>query len=490
MPSGSALLSGSVGPYNSRMVIRTKIVATVGPASGGLERLRDLARAGADVFRINFSHGSEEDHEAFLRNIRQVEAELSEPLAVVGDLCGPKIRVGDIIGGGVLLGDGQKLIIQREPIEGNAERISTTLAELVDVVEVGQGILLDDGKIRLRVAAVEPPAQVVCEVVRGGVLANGKGLNLPSTVLPLSALTEKDRRDVAWIAEREFDYVALSFVRAADDVRQLRALLEAAGCEARIIAKIEKPQAMAHIEEIIDAADAVMVARGDLGVEMDLPAVPVAQKRIARLAQAAGKCCIIATQMLETMTHAPSPTRAEVSDVANAVLDHADAVMLSGETAVGEFPVAAVRMMDDIVRQTQAYHDETAQAVRVSYAPARTAAALAGAVREVLTVEDVAAVAVYTATGTTARMLAKSRLPCPILALAASDAVVRRMCLYYGVASRRAEPPEHTRDVLKLAERFALDCGVAETGDRIVVVSGRPIGQPGAANTLVVHRIA
>jgi pyruvate kinase len=407
----------------------------------------------------------------------------------MGDLCGPKIRVGAIRGGGVLLGEGQQLVIVRDPVEGDAQRISTTLAELIDAVQPGQAILLDDGKIRLTVRAVSPPGKIVCEVVRGGVLASGKGVNLPNTKLALSALTEKDRRDAAWIAQRDFDYVALSFVRSADDVRVLRELLDAKGCGARIVAKIEKPQAVENIEGILQVSDAVMVARGDLGVEMDLPGVPVAQKRIARLAQRAGVCCIIATQMLETMTHAPTPTRAEVSDVANAVLDHADAVMLSGETAVGEFPVAAVRMMDEIVREIQAYHDETAEAVRVSCAAAATSAALASAVREIIATEEVAAVAVYTASGTTARMLAKSRLPCPILAIAPEQAVVRRMCLYYGVAARQAPAPEHTRDVLVLAEKFALDLGVAKRGDRIVVISGRPIGTPRATNTLVVHEI-
>ncbi|MGB2824867.1 MAG: pyruvate kinase [Phycisphaerae bacterium] len=472
------------------MIIRTKIVATIGPACGAVEDLREMARAGADVFRINFSHGSNEQHDEFLRSVREVEAELGEPLAVMGDLCGPKIRVGAIIGGGVLLGDGQELVIQREPIEGTTQRISTTLAELIDAAEVGQAILLDDGRIRLRVASVSPPEEITCTVIQGGVLASSKGVNLPSTALPVSALTEKDRRDVAWLAGREFDYVALSFVREADDVRALRELLEAAGCGAHIVAKIEKPEAVEHIEEIAEAADAVMVARGDLGVEMDLPAVPVTQKRIARLCQREGKCCIIATQMLETMTHSPTPTRAEVSDVANAVLDHADAVMLSGETAVGRFPVAAVRVMNDIVRQTQSYHDETAEPVRVTYAPAATAAALASAVREIIEVQDIAAVAVYTATGTTARMFAKSRLPCPILGISQDLAAVRRMCLYYGVVARQADAPEHTRDVLALAEKFILELGIAEKGDRIAVVSGRPIGEPGATNTLVVHTIA
>ena len=471
------------------MMARTKIVATIGPACGSAEKLRELAEAGVDVFRINFSHGTAEQHAEFLENVRAVEAELGEPLAVMGDLCGPKIRVGPIVGGGVLLAEGQEVVVQREPIEGTTQRISTTLAELIDIAEVGQTILLDDGKLRLLVAATDPPEEITCTVVRGGVLAGGKGVNLPNTAMSMSALTEKDRRDAAWLAGRDFDYVALSFVRSADDVRALRELLDEAGCDARIVAKIEKPQALEHIEEIVTAADAVMVARGDLGVEMLLPAVPVAQKRIARLCQREGKCCVIATQMLETMTHAPSPTRAEVSDVANAVLDHADAVMLSGETAVGQFPVAAVRMMDDIVRQTQSYDDETAEPVRVACALAPTAAALASAVREILAIEEIAAVAVYTATGTTARMFAKSRLPCPILAISPDLSTVRRMGLYYGVVARQASVPEHTREVLALAESFAVNLKIARKGDRIVVVSGRPIGEPGATNTLVVHRI-
>ena len=471
------------------MIIRTKIVATIGPASGSIETLRDLARAGADVFRINFSHGDDEQREQFLSNIRRVEQEIDEPLAVMGDLCGPKIRVGAIEGEGFVLGEGHELIIQRKPIEGSLGRISTTLAELIDAADVGERILLDDGKIRLEVIETNPPDEIVCRVVRGGVLITGKGVNLPQTDLPLMAMTEKDRRDAAWIAERDFDFVALSFVRSAEDVTALRDVLNEASCKARIVAKIEKPQALARISEIVDAADVIMVARGDLGVEMDLPAVPVAQKRIAELCRHAGKCCIIATQMLETMTYAPTPTRAEVSDVANAVLDHTDAVMLSGETAVGDYPVEAVRMMDDIVRQTQTYHDQTAVPVRISFAAAATAAALASAVREIIAIEDVAAVAVYTATGTTARMFAKSRLPCPILGISPDIAAVRRMCLYYGVASRQAPAPEHTREVLAVAETFALDLGVAKKGDRIVVVSGRPIGVPGRTNSLVVHEI-
>jgi len=472
------------------MKIRTKIIATVGPASGSVETLRLLAEAGCDVFRINFSHGDLKQHEEFLQRIRHVEVDIGEPLAVMADLCGPKIRVGGIEGGSVLLVRGQRVIIQREPILGQADRISTTFAELPGEVKPGETILMDDGKISLEVVETRAPEECVCRVLRGGILASGKGVNLPRTRLRLSALTEKDRRDVAWIAKRDFDYVALSFVRSGDDIQELRELLSEKGSGAHIIAKLEKPQAVENIDAILDVADGVMVARGDLGVEMDLPAVPVAQKRIARLSHKAGKSCIIATQMLETMTHAPTPTRAEVSDVANAVLDHADAVMLSGETAIGEYPVQAVRMMDRIVAEIQAYHDETAQPTPILYMPARTSAALARAVWEILRAEKIAAVAVFTATGTTARMFAKARLPCPILALSPDIAAVRRMCLYYGVESVQAETPEHTRDVLALAARYAVQRGLARVGEKIVVVSGRPLGKPGATNTLVVHTIS
>jgi pyruvate kinase len=471
------------------MMIRTKIVATVGPASGEREQIARLAEAGCDVFRVNFSHGDDRQREAFLSNIRAAEADRGEPLGVMADLCGPKIRVGPIEGGSVLLPDGQTVTLRRDEVVGTAAEFSTTLRELVDSLQAGQAVLLDDGRLRLAVEDVSAD-RAVCRVTRGGMLAAGKGVNLPHTALALSALTEKDRRDVQWIARHDFDYVALSFVRSADDVRELRALLEAAGCAAHLVAKIEKPQAVEHIDEIVAAADAVMVARGDLGVEMELPRVPVAQKRIARLCQAAAKPCIIATQMLETMTASPTPTRAEVSDVANAVLDHADAVMLSGETAVGKHPVAAVAMMREIARQMQAYEEPCRGPLEPPASAPRTTAAIAAAVHEVLAMEDVAAVAVFTLTGTTARMLSKTRLSCPILAISPHQAVVRRMCLYYGVDVFRADAPPHTRDVLDLASRYALTRKLAAKGDKIVVVSGRPIGKPGKTNTLVVHTLA
>jgi pyruvate kinase len=472
------------------MTVRTKIVATLGPASEGSDAVEALARAGCDIFRINCSHGTEEQHAAAYESVRNAESTLGRPLAVLVDLCGPKVRVGELDGGSVELVEGEDLAIQRAPVEGTAKRISTTLGEIVDVVRPGETILLDDGRIRLEVVSTSPPAQVTCRVTRGGVLLPGKGINLPQTRLLAPALTENDRRCIEWCAEREVDFVALSFVRTPQDVTALHRLLEERGSRARVIAKIEKPEALEHIAGIVDRADAVMVARGDLGVEMELPAVPVVQKRIARLCHEAGKCCIIATQMLETMTQATMPTRAEVSDVANAVLDLADAVMLSGETAVGKHPVEAARMMRDIVSHVQAYHDETRVASPVVYAPAATAAALGNAVGGIVAELDTAAVGVFTATGTTARMLAKNRLPCPIIALSPDPSTVRRMCLYYGVVPELAGRPEHTREVLAMVSRTALERGIAEPGQRVVVISGRPIGEPGATSTLVVHTIA
>jgi pyruvate kinase len=408
---------------------------------------------------------------------------------MIADLCGPKIRVGAMQGGGALLADGQEVVVPREPVEGTTTRFSTTLAELVDAVAPGDRLLLDDGRLLLEVTQPRPPREFVCRVVRGGVLGGGKGVNLPDTELALSSLTEKDRADVAWIAGQGFDYVALSFVRSAADIEALRALLAEHRCGAHVLAKIEKPQAVAHLDAILAAADAVMVARGDLGVEMDLPAVPVAQKRIAAAAQKAGKPCIIATQMLESMIDAPTPTRAEVSDIANAVLDHADAVMLSGETAVGKFPVRCVDMMNRTVAEVQAYDDETAAPPSPADANDPALAAVAAAVRTLLGAETVAAVAVYSPDGTAARLLAKSRLRRPILAFSGDPSAVRRMGLYYGVIPRRAEAPAHTRDLLALAQREAVREGVASAGENLVVVSGRPIGRSGKTNTLVLHRV-
>lgn len=450
--------------------------------------MRKMINAGCDVFRVNFSHGKYEEHQERLDTIRAVEKELGEPVAVLADLCGPKIRVGQVKDG-VVLNPGQEVQIVGDEVIGDEKQFSISLPELMSAAEVGQMILLDDGKLRLEVIKVDPPKKIVCRVVVGGKLSSHKGVNLPHTKLKLSALTEKDIRDMEWIVGKDFDYVALSFVQKPEDIETLRSHLRRLNSQLQIVAKIEKPQAMACIDSIVQTTDAVMVARGDMGVEMDLPAVPVAQKQITSLAQKHGKPCIVATQMLETMTENPVPTRAEVSDVANAVLDHTDAVMLSGETAVGKYPVETVTMMNRIVDQMQAYHDQTYRPTRVEYAADPTEAAVAAAVREIVAIDDIALVAVFTASGAAARMLAKNRLTTTILGLSHNLSTVRRMKLYYNVCPVLTDLPPHTGDVLELASANAVRLGLAKPGQKIVVVSGRPLGHAGMANTIVVHVI-
>ena len=468
------------------MSIRTKIVATVGPASSAQAVLSEMVRAGADVFRINFSHGDQASRTQALEDLRRVEQEVGVPLGIMADLCGPKIRVGKIDGDSCQLQQGSRIVIQREPLAGNSEAISTTLAELIDNVKVGETLLLDGGAIRLRVLKVNRPRRVVCEVTQGGVLGSGKGVHLPKTELKLPALTEKDRRDLEWIARQDFDFVALSFVRQPGDIKELRLLL---GADVNVVAKIEKPQALAQIERIVAVSDAIMIARGDLGVEMPLPQVPLEQKRLVKLCAKAGKPCIVATQMLESMTHSPVPTRAEAADIANAVLDGADAMMLSGETAVGKYPVKAVAMMNDIAAAAEAHEAAHPSPVPVECPASPTSAALAAAARTVIEREKIVAAAAFTGTGMMAALLSKQRLPVPLLAMSQSQRVVRQMSLLYGVQAVHDAAPEHTREVLAKANEHLKAKGLAKAGEKVVVLSGRPIGQAGATNTLVVHTV-
>ena len=471
------------------MFKRTKIVATIGPASGSPDRLRELIAAGVDVFRINFSHGDEEQRGEFLTNIRAAEQETGRPVAICGDLCGPKIRVGMIEGETVNLQPGSEIVIQREPVDGTAERISTTLAELVDVVHVGNKILLADGRLRFEVVRTSPPEEFTCRVVVGGPLASGKGVNLPDTELPISALTEKDRQDISWIAKRDFDYVALSFVQRAADVDELRSLLRQHGSDAMIITKIEKPQAIDNIDAIIDTADAVMVARGDLGVEMDFPVVPIVQKAIAHKCEVAAKPCIIATEMLESMISSPRPTRAEVSDVANAVFDHADAVMLSAESSVGAHPVAAVDAMSRIIVAAENFLDKYGDKETQTAGKQSTTAALTASVRQVMRMQDIAAIAAFTAQGYTARLMSKNRPKCPILALSSEPKVARRASLCYGVVPRIVEFPSDILSLLDQINSLAKELGLAASGDRIAVLTGHPVGTAGGTRGLIIEDV-
>ncbi len=465
---------------------RTRIVATLGPASQSLERISALIHAGVDVFRINFSHGTEQQRAEAIQFVREAEQQAGRPIAICGDLCGPKIRVGAVPGGAVQLTSGQDIVIQRTPIEGSCRRISTTLPELVDVVRAGETILLSDGRLRLEVTSVTPPDQFTCRVIVGGSLASGCGVNLPETKLAISALTEKDRHDVQWIAQHDFDFVALSFVQHPDDIRQLRALLEQCDSYPQIIAKIEKPQALQHIEEIINTADAIMVARGDLGVEMDLPSVPLTQKSIAHKCEQAGKPCIIATEMMESMINSPRPTRAEVSDVANAVFDRADAVMLSAESAIGKYPVAAVTTMKRILQAADAFENAHTPSVRLALNQDDTTASLATALHTIMEMQHIAAVAVFTVSGTTARLIAKNRPSCPILALSSSHQALRRCCLYHGVTAQYTETPRETGEAIRLAAQTCQTMGLAKPGENVIILAGYPFEVPGNTNSMII----
>jgi len=468
---------------------RTKIIATVGPVSSTAETLKSLAEAGVDVFRINFSHGDEESRDQFFQTIRQVESELGKPLAICGDLCGPKIRVGVINGGKVQLQEGDEIIIQRETIDGSADRISTTLPELIDVADRGQTILLSDGRLRFEVLESSPPEQIRCRVMVGGELSSGKGINLPETQMPVSALTEKDRRDIQWIGQREFDYVALSFVQNAENVLELRGLLDQSGSQAKIISKIEKPQALKDIDAIIEASFGLMVARGDLGVEMELPTVPIVQKMLAKKCQAAGIPCIIATEMMESMIRSAIPTRAEVSDVANAVFDHTDAVMLSAESAIGDYPVKTVTQMSRAVAAAEGFLDEYGGSDKVIYSEPKTAASVAASINRITELQPLAAVVVLSRSGTSARLIAKNRPDCPIIAISDDQTTLRRCCLFYGVIPYRVSRPAGTTELLEASVEICKSLELAKSGDHIAVVSGYPLRMPGAANGIILQQV-
>ena len=448
-----------------------------------------MADAGVDVFRINFSHGNEESREQSFRKIRQLESKLGKPLAICGDLCGPKIRVGTIHGGKVRLVENQEIIIERCTVEGSADRISTTLPEMIDVVRQGEIILLADGRLRLEVIEAMPSDKIRCRIVVGGELSSGKGINLPETQLSVSALTEKDRQDIQWIGQRDFDYVALSFVQTAQNVLELRGLLDGVGSRAKIISKIEKPQALKDIDSIIEASFGLMVARGDLGVEMEFPTVPVVQKMLTKKCQQAGIPCIIATEMMESMIHSPTPTRAEVSDVANAVFDHTDAVMLSAESAIGEFPVKTVEQMSRAVVTAESFLEKYGNNDHIAHSDPRTAASVAASINRIAELQPLAAVVVLSRSGTSAQLIAKNRPDCPIVAISDDESTLRRCCLFYGVIPYRVTRPPGTTELLDVSMELCKSLLIAKAGDHIAVVSRYPLRFPGTANGVVLQQV-
>jgi pyruvate kinase len=467
---------------------RTKIVATVGPASRDPRVLERLVRAGANVLRLNFSHGTHEEHAQVVEAAREIETRLGQPLALLQDLSGPKIRTGRVAGGEIELRDGARVAITTdESVEGTPELISTTYGALPLDVKEGDRILLDDGNLELRVIETSR-GRVQCEVVDGGPLRSNKGMNLPGVRLSVPALTEKDRRDLAFGLEQGVDYVALSFVREAADIEEIKALIRSLDHDVPVIAKIEKPEAVENLAAILEVTDGVMVARGDLGVELSTEEVPTVQKKMIAAANAAGRVVITATQMLESMIDNPRPTRAEASDVANAILDGTDAVMLSGESAVGRFPVQTVETMARIADYTEE-HDASAPE-RAPCGPGtavtRSLARVAASVANELGCRRIVA---FTESGTTARLASGFRPRVPVVAVTGDDRVYRRLALWWGVAPVRAEFAESSDELLAIGEERLKARGFVEKGDTILILSGNS-NVAAAANMLRVHEVS
>ena len=470
---------------------KTKIVATVGPASASEQMLATLLNEGVNVFRLNFSHGTLAEHEVVLERLNRLRQEHWQSIAVMGDLSGPKIRVGLIEPEGEVLEPADEVMIVKGLERGNAHRFGITYDKLIDDMQVGERIFLDDGGRLLEVVGKERDS-LRCRVLVGGALYSHKGVNLPDTEVSAPAITEYDWRCVQWAMEHGLDYLAMSFVRRADDIRELQTYLDKAGSHIKVVAKIEKPQAVAALEEVVGASDAVLVARGDLGVEMDLAEVPLVQKRITDLCRRLGKPVIVATQMLQSMIESPTPTRAEANDVANAILDFADAVMLSGETAVGAYPVRSVQTMRHIAEVTERYMDQV-EMVRPRIDISRElvlTAAIARSVAQIIDEVGAKLAAVWSQSGSAARLLSKARVDVPVLALSSDETTCRQMALDYGILPYHHPVPEDAADFAELVEALVVKLGLADVGDQIVLIAGRPVGAVGTTNTLLVHTVS
>lgn len=467
-------------PYTNH----TKIVATLGPASSDVGMIKNLALAGASIFRFNFSHSSHAEHAERYKNVRQVEAELGRPLAILADLQGPKLRVGKFKDGKVTLANGARLRFDLNLKEGTDQTAPLPHPEIFAALKKGTELLLDDGKLRVRVETVGDGV-ADCTVVVGGVLSNNKGVNIPNAVLPMSPLTTKDRADLAFALQLGVDLVALSFVQTAADIQELRDILQVANQQPLIVAKLEKPAAIEHLEEIVALTDTVMVARGDLGVEMPPEFVPSLQKQIVRVCRRLGKPVIVATQMLESMITSPTPTRAEASDVATAVYDGADAVMLSAESAAGQFPIDAVAMMQRIIDRVEndPLYPKLLDAASAPHHPT-TSDAICVAVRDVSEVINAAAIVGYTTTGSTILRMAHKRPNVPIIALTPDLATARRLTLVWGVYAMPGFPADSFENIIATANTLCRDRGFAKTGDNVIVVAGMPFGQSGSTNML------
>lgn len=465
---------------------KVKIIATLGPSSSEPAIIRDLFEAGADVFRLNFSHGTQEDHRRTMSIIRELEEELGRPIGVLMDLQGPKLRVGQLAGGLVELKAGADFRLDLNEATGDSSRAPLPHPEVFAALKPGTELLLDDGKLRLRVKACGAD-YAETEVITGGPLSDRKGVNVPGVVLPISPLTEKDRDDLRFGLDLGADWVGLSFVQQPEDVAEAKRLIEG---RAAIMVKIEKPAAITHLAELIAAADAAMIARGDLGVEMAPEEVPSRQKEIIRACRLAGKPVVVATQMLDSMVHAPAPTRAEASDVATAVYDGADAVMLSAESASGDYPIESVAMMDRIAIRTEAdpFYQRLVHALHPEPEPTAPDAISVAAAQVAATIGAVAIVS-YTTSGSTALRAARERPDVPIMVLTSKIKTARRLALTWGAHCVQTADVSSFQEMVGKACRIAREEGVAKPGETLAITAGVPFGTPGATNVLRIAEV-
>ena len=465
---------------------RAKIVATLGPATSTYETVRSLLEAGVDVARLNLSHGDYSVHEANFANVRRAADDIGKAVAVLVDLQGPKIRLGKFADGPHELAEGDLFTITTEEILGTKERVGTTFKGLPQDVKPGDFLLIDDGKVRVEVVSTDG-VDVVTKVIVAGAVSNNKGINLPGVAVNVPALSEKDEDDLRWGLRIGADLIALSFVRDARDIERVHEIMREEGKFIPTIAKIEKPQAVAALEEIVDAFDGIMVARGDLGVELPLEAVPIVQKDAVALARRMAKPVIVATQMLESMITSPVPTRAETSDVANAVLDGADAVMLSGETSVGEYPTVVVETMARIIESTEDHGLERIQPLTTK--PRTQGGAITLAAAEVADFVDAKFLCVFTQSGDSARRMSRLRSKIPMLAFTPLEGIQRRLALTWGIRGTLVEMVKHTDLMYVQVDNYLLGNKLAEVGDKVVVISGSPPGIVGSTNDLRVHKV-
>ncbi len=468
-------------PISERRGRKVKILATLGPASDSAEMIARLLRAGADAFRVNMSHGEHAQHAATIAAVRAAEKDFGRPIGILCDLQGPKLRVGAFADGRTVIPHGRHFTLDRDPTPGTAERVCLPHPELFGILVKGQRLLIDDGKLRLRVIRADPDA-ILCSAEVGGVISDRKGVNVPDAVIPVPALTEKDRRDLAFGIEHKADWIALSFVQRPEDVAEARRLMGGYGA---LMAKIEKPAAIDRLDEIIELSDGIMVARGDLGVELNPEQVPPLQKHIVARARGQGKPVVVATQMLESMITAPTPTRAEVSDVANAVYDGADAVMLSAETAAGQWPAEAVTIMDRIAGEVERDPSYRARVHIIETHPDPTISdALALSCARIADALPIEGIIMFTGSGSTARRVARERPSVPMLVLTPSTTTARRASLLWGAHAVTTRDIGSFEEMIAKGKRMALRHGFGGAGSRLITLAGVPFGTPGATNLL------